>query len=157
MKIVLLFVVLLTCSYSHKLNIFLSQEGNKVYASAYFAGGNFCKNCELIVKNEKDEIIQNGKTDKKGEFIITNLAPKISVEVKTLEGHGAKNQLIIEKVEQKEEKSLNEINELKNEIKRLKSENELLKEKVEQNEVIKMIFALLVIAGVFFILKRIKK
>lgn len=155
--ITLVFFIFISLAFSHRLNLFLNQESNKVYASAYFATGSFCKNCDITVRNQKGKLIQSGKTDEKGEFIITKLAPTIFVDVKTLEGHAAKYILNIEDIKEKKEVKIKEIDELKGEINRLKSENKLLKEKVEQNELIKMIFALLVILGIFFILKKIKK
>lgn len=156
MRILISIFLLISFSFAHKLNLFLIQEGDEVYASAYFASGSFCKNCELTVKNANGEVIQEGKTDKKGEFIITKLASKIIVDVKTAEGHAAKYTLNIKEITGKKEES-KEINELKQEIAKLKSENKLLKEKLEQNELLKMLFALIVIAGIFLLLKRIKK
>lgn len=157
MKIVLFLLLFVSFVFSHKLNLFLSQEGDKVYASAYFATGSFCKNCEITVRDVKGDIIQNGKTNRSGEFIITKLAPKIFVDVKTIEGHGAKYILDIEQVVEKKEEKTQEISELMKEIERLKTQNKLLQEKVDQNELLKMIFALFIIAGIFFVLKRIKK
>lgn len=157
MKIVLSFFIFASFAFSHKLNLFLTQEDNRVYASAYFATGSFCKNCEIRVKNKEGEILQSGKTNREGEFIITKLASWIYVEVKTPEGHAAKSELSINEIRNKKEENTKELNELKKEIERLKSQNKLLQEKVDQNEIFKMIFALFIIAGIFFILKRIKK
>ena len=157
MRIILFLFVFISIAFSHKLNLFLNQEGDKVYASAYFASGSFCKNCDITVKDGKGKLIQSGKTDKKGEFIISSLAPRIFVDVKTAEGHAAKYILNIEEEVLKREEKAKEIEELQVQIGKLKSENKLLKEKVEQNELLKMIFALLVIVGIFFILKRVKK
>ena len=157
MRVVFLIFICVSFAFSHKLNLFLNQEGDKVFASSYFATGSFCKNCEITVRNGKGKLIQTGKTDDKGEFIITKLAPRIFVDVKTIEGHAAKYILNIEEISSKREEKIKEINDLKEEISKLKRENKLLKEKVEQNELLKMVFALFVIAGIFFVLKRIKK
>lgn len=157
MKLFLLVILFFEFSFAHKLNLFLTQEKEKVFASAYFASGSFCKNCDIKVEDEKGVILQKGKTDKKGELIITNLAPKIIVSVESLGGHGAKDSLIINTI--KKENKINDktISKLEEEILRLKSENKMLKEEIEQNEILKMIFALFVIAGIFFFLKKIKR
>lgn len=159
MKIILTILLFANFLFAHKLNLFLNQEDNKVYVSSYFASGSFCKNCDISVKDEKGNLLQDGKTDLNGEFVISNLSNEIFVEVKTAEGHGATSSLKIEKVEEDLKKSVNskELEVLKEENGRLKSEIKALKAKESQNELIKMIFALLVIVGIFFILKRIKK
>lgn len=157
MRVVLLILIFINFSFAHKLNLFLNQEENKVYASSYFASGSFCKNCDINVKDEKGNLLQNGKTDSNGEFVISNLSNEIFVEVKTAEGHGANSSLKVEKVEVKKSVDSKEFEALKEENARLKSELKALKAKDEQNELIKMIFALLVIVGIFFLLKRIKK
>ncbi len=157
MRLFLLVVLLFQFSLAHKLNLFLTQEGEKVYASAYFASGSFCKNCDIKVEDEKGLLLQQGKTDKKGEFIITNLAPKIIVSVETIGGHGEKDSLITN-ITKKDNKSDNKnISNLEDEILRLKSENKMLKEQIEENETLKMVFALFTIIGIFFFLKKIKR
>lgn len=157
MRLIFLLSIVISFSFSHKLNLFLNQEGDKVYASSYFATGSFCKKCDVTVRNGQGKLIQTGKTDEKGEFIITSLAPRIFVDVKTKEGHAAKYILNIEEISLKREEKRKEIKDLEEENQRLKSEIKLLKEKVEQNELFKMIFALIVIFGIFFILKKVKK
>jgi len=57
----------------------------------------------------------------------------------------------------KEESASKELSVLKEENKRLKREIELLKEKNSFSDIFKMVFALLVIVGIFFVLKRVKK
>lgn len=157
MRIILSIFIFVSFAFCHKLNLFLNQEGNKVYVSSYFATGSFCKNCEVTIRNAEGEVLQKGKTDKNGEFIIDKLAPKIFVDVKTIEGHAAENVLNIEETIEKKEEKIEEITSLKKEIERLKTQNKLLEEKVKTNDLIKMIFSLFIIAGIFFILKRIKK
>lgn len=156
MKILLVSLFFLTSLFSHKLNLFISQEDNSVYASAYFASGGACQNCELKVLDEKGNILEEAKTDLKGEYIITKLSSKIFVEVEASEGHGAKDSLVIKNIVKKETSST-ELEELKKQNQKLKTKVKMLEEKIEQNELLKMFFALLVIAGIFFFLKRVKK
>ena len=156
MKIVFISLFLISSLFAHKLNLFISQEDNSVYASAYFASGGACQNCNLKVLDEKGNILEEAKTDSKGEYIITKLSSKIFVEVEAAEGHGAKDSLEIKNIEKKESSS-KRLEELKKENQKLKTKIKMLEEKLEQNELMKMIFALFVIAGIFFFLKRVKK
>lgn len=161
MKIFLFLILFITLTFAHKLNIFLSQENNEVYVSAYFASGAVCKNCEVEVKDEKNKVLIKSKTDEKGEFIIKNLSSKVFVKVEALGGHGASASIDIAKVIK--DKKLEETNLdvkfkiLKDENQKLKTKIKLLEEKINQNELLKIFFALLVIVGIFFVLKRVKK
>mgnify|MGYP000117166996 CR=1 FL=1 len=154
---VILFVLLCVGSmYAHKLSIFLQQEDETVYVSAYFASGAFCKTCKVEVLNKNKKIIQTGVTNTKGEFEITKLDSLIYVGVDAGSGHMVQKSIEILKVK-KEESASKELSVLKEENKRLKREIELLKEKNSFSDIFKMVFALLVIVGIFFVLKRVKK
>ena len=160
MRVILFVFLCLSSVYAHKLSIFLQQEEDKVYLSAYFASGAFCKTCKVEVLNKNKKLIQTGVTDTKGEFEITNLDfsldSLIYVGVDAGSGHMVQKSIKILKVK-KEETTSKELIVLKEENKRLKREIELLKEKNSFSDIFKMVFALLVIAGIFFVLKRVKK
>jgi nickel transport protein len=142
--------------FAHKLNLFLTQENDKVFVSAYFASGTFCKNCKVEVKNENQKLLQSGNTNDKGEFVITKLDSIITVAIDASSGHIVKKSLDIQQIVEYKV-SNKEYEKLKEENKRLKSKIAMLEEKSSFSELFKMIFALLVIAGIFFFLKRVKK
>ena len=156
MRMILISLVCLSSLFSHKLNIFLNQEENRVYVSSYYASGSFCKDCKVEVSNKQKELIQAGNTNNKGEFIITHLDSLIYVEVEALGGHKVQNSLEVE-LNKKEEIPNKELKTLIEENKKLKREIELLKEKNSFSDIFKMIFALLVMAGIFLALKKIKR
>lgn len=155
MRIFILVLCLGSFLFAHKLNLFLSQEGKNIYVSTYFASGSPCQNCDLLIKSKDGKLLKEVKTDIKGEYLILNAQEDVLVEVKTKEGHGASDTLTLEDIEVSQDNTA--LEKLKSENQKLKSKIKMLEEKVEQNELIKMIFALLVIAGIFFVLKRVKK
>ncbi len=102
MKIVLLTIFLSASLFAHKLNVFVSQDKDNVVVSSYFASGSFCKNCKVEVYDRKNELLEEGKTDKNGEYIIKNLDSKIIVKVEASGGHGASNEFEVENLKPKE-------------------------------------------------------
>lgn len=156
MKIAFFLLLLFVSSYGHKLNLFLTQENNEVYLSAYFASGAVCKGCKVEVIDRNKKHLQSGTTNKKGEFFITHLDKKIHVKVDAGSGHFVEESLIVEKImDKKIDKE--KLTLLQKENQALKREVKRLNEKVNQNEVIKMLIALLVLFGIFFVLKKVKK
>lgn len=156
MRIIFVFMVFVSSIYAHKLNIFLEQEEKKVFVSAYFASGAFCKSCKIEVLNSNNKLLQTGKTDENGEFVITSLDSVLHVGVDAGSGHFVKKSITLQ-TSQKDESISKEIQELKEENRRLKSQIKLLKEKNSMTDIFKTIFALLIVAGIFFLLKRVKK
>ena len=159
MRMIFLFLLFISSLYAHKLNVFLTQENDKVYVSSYYASGSFCKSCKVEVLNKNRDLIQEGTTNEKGEFIVLKLDSTIHVSVEAQGGHKVQNSIDV-KIIKKEEisnKNFKELETLKEENKKLKREIKLLKEKNSSSDIFKMIFALLVIAGIFFALKRVKK
>lgn len=155
MRIVLFVFLLFSLSSAHKLNLFLVQEDNRVYASAYFASGAYCKGCLIKVSNSKEKLLQEGNTSDKGEFTITKLDSSINVKVEVEGGHSAQKSINVKLTNKKVLKKEYEV--LIKENQRLKSKIALLEEQNSLGQIFKMIFALIVIAGIFFALKRVKK
>ena len=69
-KILIIFCFLGFCNeiLAHSLRIFAKDEGSKVSIKAFFYGGSPCKNCEILIKNGKQEFKAN--CDEKGGFIL---------------------------------------------------------------------------------------
>jgi len=156
MRLILICIIFVGSLYAHKLNVFLNQDNRSVYVSAYFASGAFCQECRVEVFNKNKTILQTGITNKDGEFIITKLDSVLNVSVEALGGHKVSNS-IKPKLTQKEKVSTQEFDALKKQNIQLKREIELLKEKNSFADILKMMFALLVIVSIFFVLKRVKK
>lgn len=152
-----LFLVFILCvsSYAHRLSVFTNFEDDKLFISSYFANGNPCKNCELkILKDNK--LLVKGITNEKGEFEASIKEKEFLLSVDAGGGHAVlKNIQEVVKPEKRYESS--QLQKLQEENKKLKIKVELLEEKLAFMDVFKMIFALLVIVGIFAFLKRIKK
>ncbi len=156
MKFLFLMCSLSIFLFAHKLNLFLVEEDNKVYVNAYFASGAFCKNCKIEIMDENKNLLEESVTDISGEFVISKLKPFLYVKVEASGGHARTKSIKLKKINITKDIDIKN-KALLEENKRLKREIEVLKNKLEQNEFLKMVFALFVIAGIFFILKRIKK
>lgn len=156
MRSIFIFVLLSSFLYGHKLNVFLQQNEQKVYVSAYFASGAVCKSCKVEVFNQNKKVLQRGATNDKGEFEVIRLDGLVTVEVDAGSGHMVQGSIHVKK-SKKVKTSDTKIEALEDENRRLKRENKLLKEKNSLSDIFKMFFALLVIFGVFFVLKRVKK
>ena len=156
MRIFFVFLLCMSSLFAHKLNVFLSQENDKVYVSSYYAAGSFCKKCKVEVLNKNSELIQTGTTNEKGEFVIFKLDSTLHVSVEASGGHKVQKSIKVKAIK-KEETVNKKLEELKEENRRLKREIEVLKEKNSSADILKMMFALFVIAGIFFALKRVKK
>lgn len=133
MKIVLFFLFLFSFSFAHKLNLFLYEEENKVLVSSYFASGSSCKNCKIEVYNLNKELIQEAKTDEKGEYTINSIQPKMIIRVEALGGHAVQKEF---------------------EIKGIKANKKEIK---KTDSIFESILAVILILLIFFFLKRIKK
>ena len=89
MKILVVFFLLLSSIYAHKLNIFLIEEENTLIVSSYFASGSYCKNCKVEIYNLNDELIKEARTDKNGEYLIENPKESLNIKVEAIGGHAA--------------------------------------------------------------------
>jgi len=132
MKILILIFSLLVSLSAHKLNLFVYDEDQKVIASAYFASGSYCNNCQIKVFDDKNNLIEKGFTNKDGEYIVKNPQPKLIIKVEALGGHAAKSEF---------------------EVKNLKHE----KEKIKSYNYMETIIAIILLLAIFWGLKRIKK
>ena len=165
MKIFVMMLLAITFGVAHKLNIFLAEEGDRVFLSAYFASGASCKNCNVVVKDDDHNILQKGTSNEKGEFIITKLASSIIVSVDGGNGHSIQQSLSLTEHNHskgqlshlKEQHPFAELEKLKQENARLKSELALLQEKSSFSEIIRMVVALFIVFVIFMLLKRIKR
>ena len=132
MRVVILLLFFLSFLFSHKLNLFVFEDNEKIIVNSYFASGSFCKECKLEVFDINNKLLESGKTDKNGEYIIKNFAKRVLIKVEALGGHAVINEF---------------------EVKNLKA-----KEKIEnQSTFLQSFIALFLIFFILFLLKRFKK
>lgn len=121
---------------AHKINLFISNEKNTIDIYSYFANGAACKNCTLKIKN-KDKIIVHDKLDNFGQYQYESKFKTLEVIIDATGGHK-----ISEKIE----------------ITNMQKEN--LEEHMEEESDLKdrnIILGLILIALIFFILKKVKR
>jgi len=130
----LVLLSLFVCSlFAHKVNLFITSQNDTIDIYSYFANGNPCKNCKLIIKND-DTIILKDTLDTKGKYNYKTKYKNIEVTIDASGGHIAKENIVIENVEQ------NNIEEHKE------------KEKVLEYK--KIVLGLFILFVFFFLLKR---
>lgn len=156
MKHIIIICIFISSLFAHKLNLFLDQEQNSVYVSAYFASGSPCQNCLLTVFANNKKILED-KTTVKGEFIFDiGDFSKVKVSVDAGGGHIVSDELSMKKMKQTHEYNV-EYKKLLKENNQLKAKVKLLEQKVNENEILKIILALGILFFIFYGLKRIKK
>ena len=136
MKYLFLLFLLFTFSFAHKVNLFVTNENDSLEIYSYFANGNPCVNCKLIIKSE-DKVVFENNLNNEGIFLYKPTKQNIEITIDAGSGHIVKQNLKVDNVE-----------------------DEDIKEHVKEEknfEYIKIILVLLVIFLVFFLLKRLKK
>lgn len=136
MKHLFFICLFLSFSFAHKINLFITSEGENIEIYSYFANGAACKNCRVIIKNE-DKIILDDKLNHEGIF---NYKPKhknIEVIIDATGGHIAKEKLELSHIKHED------INEHK--------------QKEQEDKYLKILLGLFILFIFFYLLKRIKK
>ncbi|AXH10534.1 hypothetical protein CP960_08355 [Malaciobacter halophilus] len=160
MRLIFLLTFLCLSLFAHRLNLFTTYEEDNLFINAYFANGNGCQNCKITIKDENGNVIKNLFTDKKGEAILKLPKNNVTLIVDAKGGHIVTKKLTFHKATKKsntkniEEESKSKL-QMENE--KLKAEIKSLQAKLEAFNFLKTIFALLVIIGIFYILKRVKR
>ena len=136
MKKVFLFLLIATSLFAHKINLFVTNEENGVNIYSYFASGNPCINCKLIIKNGENVVLED-KLDVNGKYLYSSKYKDIQVTIDASSGHIAKQDIVVDNI--------------KNE-----SLQTHLKEEKE-NEHIKILISLVLIGLIFYVLKIVKR
>ena len=136
MKKVFLFLLIVSSLFAHKINLFVTNEENGVNIYSYFASGDPCINCKLIIKNGENIVLED-KLDANGKYLYSSKYKDIQVTIDASGGHIAKQDIVVENI--------------KNE-----SLQTHLKEEKE-NEHIKILISLLLIGLIFYVLKILKR
>ena len=136
MRYFLLLALFISFSFAHKINLFVTNEENGVNIYSYFANGNPCINCKLLIKNGENIVLED-KLDANGKYLYSSKYKDIQVTIDASGGHIAKQDIVVENI--------------KNE-----SLQTHLKEEKE-NEYIKILISLVLIGLIFYVLKIIKR
>lgn len=136
MKYFFLLALFISFSFAHKINLFVTNEENGVNIYSYFASGDPCINCKLIIKNGENILLED-KLDANGKYLYSSKYKDIQVTIDASGGHIAKQDIVVENI--------------KNE-----SLQTHLKEEKE-NEHIKILISLVLIGAIFYVLKIIKR
>ena len=136
MRYFLLLALFISFSFAHKINLFVTNEENGVNIYSYFANGNPCINCKLLIKNGENIVLED-KLDANGKYLYSSKYKDIQVTIDASGGHIAKQDIELENI--------------KNE-----SLQTHLKEEKE-NEYIKILISLFLIVLIFYVLKMLKR
>lgn len=158
-KVLAILFMLFSISNAHKLNVFTNFEDNTLYVNAYFANGNACQNCKLKILKD-DKLILENKTNEKGEFEVKTKLNSFVLSLDAGSGHVVLKDIkkdISKQIKSKKNYEDTQLEKLQKQNEELKLQIKLLEEKLSYFEFFKIVFALLVIFGIFAFLKRVKK
>ena len=136
MRYFILLALFINFSFAHKINLFVTNEENGVNIYSYFASGNPCINCKLIIKNGENVVLED-KLDVNGKYLYSSKYKDIQVTIDASGGHIAKQDIVVENI--------------KNESLQTHLEEE------KENEHIKILISLVLIGLIFYVLKIIKR
>ncbi|RXJ87876.1 hypothetical protein [Arcobacter sp. CECT 8985] len=161
MRLLIIFFLLASSLFAHKLSLFTDYEKGTLFIDAYFANGNGCQNCEVKVKTLDGKIIKQLKTDTKGEANIDINKKKFVVIVNAWGGHIARQEVSLDdKIPNNESKTIEhsvQKSDLEKENEKLRAKVKLLEQQLQYLNFAKIIFAIFIIIGIFYVLKRVKK
>ena len=136
MRYFLLLALFISFSFAHKINLFVTNEENGVNIYSYFASGDPCINCKLIIKNGENVVLED-KLDANGKYLYSSKYKDIQVTIDASGGHIAKQDIVVENI--------------KNESLQTHLEEE------KENEHMKILISLVLIGLIFYVLKMIKR
>lgn len=136
MKYIFLFCLIFNFSYAHKINLFVTNENEKLEIYSYFASGKACKNCKLIIKNE-EKIVLEDVLNNEGKYSYKPTFKNLEIVVDATGGHIASEKI--------------EVSNIKNEDLKEHLKNE------EKDKYQNIFIGLVLIFLMFFLLKRFKK
>ncbi len=109
-NIFLIYFLLFSITFAHKINAFYDIEDGKIIISSYFSDGKPTKNAKVkIIDESNGKVVIKGKTNEKGEFICKLLPPsnyKVIVEGEL--GHRAVTEILKEDILDSLEENISE-------------------------------------------------
>ena len=136
MKKIFLFLLITSSLFAHKINLFVTNEENSVNIYSYFASGDPCINCKLIIKNGENIVLED-KLDTNGKYLYNSKYKDIQVTIDASGGHIVKQDIELENI--------------KNESLQTHLKDE------QENEHIKILISLILIGLIFYVLKIVKR
>lgn len=136
MKKIFLFLLITSSLFAHKINLFITNEENSVNIYSYFASGDPCINCKLIIKNGENIVLED-KLDTNGKYLYSSKYKDIQVTIDASGGHIVKQDIELENI--------------KNESLQTHLKDE------QENEHIKILISLILIGLIFYVLKIVKR
>ena len=136
MRYFLLLALFISFLFAHKINLFVTNEENGVNIYSYFANGNPCINCKLLIKNGENVVLED-KLDANGKYLYPSKYKEIEITIDASGGHIAKQDIELENI--------------KNEA----LQTHLKEEK--ENEHIKILISLVLMGAIFYVLKIVKR
>ncbi len=136
MKKIFLFLLITSSLFAHKINLFITNEENSVNIYSYFASGDPCINCKLIIKNGENIVLED-KLDTNGKYLYNSKYKDIQVTIDASGGHIVKQDIELENI--------------KNESLQTHLKDE------QENEHIKILISLVLIGLIFYVLKIVKR
>ena len=136
MKKIFLFLLIVSSLFAHKINLFVTNEENGVNIYSYFANGNPCINCKLLIKNGENVVLED-KLDANGKYLYPSKYKEIEITIDASGGHIAKQDIELENI--------------KNEA----LQTHLKEEK--ENEHIKILISLVLMGAIFYVKKKKKR
>lgn len=135
-KLIYIILVFTTFAWGHKINIFVTEENKGVEIYSYFASGDACKACKLVVKQNEDILLETALNEE-GKYFYKNTVQNFDIIVDAAGGHKAEKSVSLEN---------------------FKNESfESVLEEDKKMQYIKMGIALLCIGLFFYLLRRVKK
>ncbi len=139
-RLALLLLVCSTFAFAHKINLFLSNTNDTIEVFAYFASGNGCRNCNLEIRNSKQEVLLQTKLNEKGKYSYPMSFENLTYIVSDDNAHKVEKEYIVKKEPLEESKSLEE------QVQTQKND-----------EFFKSILVLFLIALIFYFIYKVKK
>lgn len=125
-----------TALLAHKVNLFVTHENNNVDIYSYFASGDACKGCKLIIKNGNKTVLEDQLNDE-GKYQFVSAYSSLNITVDASSGHLVSKEIVLDALPQK-------------------NLEEVLKEE-KQSQYFNIGLSLVLIALFFYGLKRVKK
>lgn len=135
-KLLFLSFLCTTALLAHKINLFVTHENNNVDIYSYFASGDACKGCKLIIKNGNTTVVED-KLNVEGKYQFVSVYSSLNITVDASSGHLVSKEIVLDTLPQE-------------------NLEEVLKEE-KQNQYFNIGLSLVLIALFFYGLKRVKK